>query len=325
VAGARGFAGVEVLDAATGVGRWRHPTGSAVNELAFSPDGRRLVASTLEAGLVAWDVASGAEAWRRPLPPGERPVEWVGDEVVYVDGDGALVVLGGADGGERRRWGVLGGDSVDLVAVPGARRVVMGSYLPEAPTAVLVDVDTGAVVHRLDIPEGRAQVGVSPDGRRAALAGWNGTTVLWDLVTGEVIHELRAESGPTIGAAFSPDGSVVVTSSWDEQLGFWDAATGARLRTVSLGRKGGFVRFTADGSLLVTSWGWKIDDLPLDAHQRHRDAVAALGGGPEERASAFAALGWWERVLPELDHGADAPELRARAILATGGRIDDRL
>jgi hypothetical protein len=316
VSGHRGFEGIELVDLATGASLRRLPAGDFVNHLGFSPAGDHLVASTIEAGIVAFDVASGAEVWRRPLPPNEQPVEWVGDEVVTVDGAGDLVVLGGPDGVERRRFPLLRGDSVDLDAVPGTRRVVVGSYVPEPPSAAVVDLDTGEIVHRLDDAENRAQIAVSPDGARAVLAGWTGRTVVWDLRTGAVTHTLQAESGPTIGAAFSPDGSVLATSSWDEQLVLWDPDTGARLRTVSLGRKGGFLSFTADGSLLATTWSWKIDELPLDAHLRREAAVEALQGTPLDRARAFAALGWWERVLPELARGEDDPRLRAQAWLA---------
>lgn len=319
VAGLRGSSEVEVLDLATGVTLRRLPAGDLVDDLTWSPDGHALVASTIEAGIVAWEVVTGRERWRRPLPSGERPMAWVEDELVYVEDDGSVVVLGGADGSERRRWPVLTGSSVDIEAVPGSRRVVIGSYLPQAPSAVLLDLDRGEVIHRLDEAENRAQIRVSPDGTLAILAGWTGRTVVWDLRSGQIAQELHAESGPTIGAAFSPDGTVVVTSSWDEEVVFWDRRSGERLRTVALGRQGGFLQFTPGGStLLVVSWSWKVEELFLDAHRRHREAVQALQGSPEQRAEAFATLGWWERVIPELDRGTDDPLLRARAELASG-------
>jgi hypothetical protein len=61
-----------------------------------------------------------------------------------------------------------------------------------------------------------------------------------------------------------------------------------------------------------------VEEFPLDAHLRNRAAVAALRGNPLDRARAFATLGWWERVIPELDRGEDDPLLRAQAWLAAG-------
>ncbi|MCK6503102.1 serine/threonine-protein kinase [Myxococcota bacterium] len=317
-AGVASFRGVEVLDLATGVRLRSLPTGDLVNDLAFSPDGAWLVASTPAGALSCWDLATGQARWQVALPPSEVPVAWVGDEVATVDEQGALVMLDGATGQERRRWPALPGPAVDLLAVPATRELLMGGYLTLAPTALRIDVDDGRVLQRLDSQENRAQLALSPDGSVAALAGWTGRSALWDLSTGRILHTLAAESGPTIGAAFSPGGDVVVTSGWDEQLVFWDARTGARLRSVSLGRKGGFTLFTPDGSLLVHTWSWKVEEVPLDAHVRHARAVADLAGGGPERARAFAALGWWERVTPEPDRGEDDPLLRVQAALAMG-------
>ena len=317
-AGVGAFRGVELLDLATGVLLRGLPGGDFVNDLAFSPDGEGLVVSMPTAGLACLDLPSGRVRWQGPPVPGEVPVEWVGDEVAIVDEQGVLVLLDGATGQERRRWPALPGPAVDLLAVPGTREVLMGGYLSLAPTALRIDVDDGRVLQRLDSQENRAQLALSPDGSVAALAGWTGRSALWEISTGRVLHTLAAESGPTIGAAFSPGGDVVVTSGWDEQLVFWDARTGARLRVVSLGRKGGFALFTPDGSLLVHTWSWKVEEVPLDAHLRHARAVEDLAGDGRARARAFAALGWWERVTPELDRGGDDPLLRVQAALALG-------
>ncbi len=318
VAGARGSEGVEVLDLATRARLQRLPADAPVFELAFSPDGEMLAGSLADAGIVVWNVVSGEERWRRSAPSGTSPVDWAQDEVLTVDAEGDLLVLSGVDGTERHRWPALPEGSRDIAVVPGSRRVVMGGYPSSAPSALVVDIDDGDVVYRLDIAAARAQVAVSPDGRRAALAGFDGRTLLWDLGTGAVLRELEAEAGPTTGAGFSPDGTIVVTSSWDEQLVFWDAGSGDRLRTVSLGRIGGRVHFAPGGELLVITRNWKLEEILLDAHVRHEAAVAALRGGPLDRARAFAALGWWERVIPELDRGADDPLLRAQAWLAAG-------
>jgi hypothetical protein len=317
VSGRRGFEGVELLDLATGAWLARWPAGGPVDALAFSPGGEALAATVPRAGVLVWDVGSGSVRWRWAGRADPAPVDWLGGDVVTVDHAGDVVVLSGVDGAERRRIPALPGPSVDVGVVPGTSRVVVGSRT--APVAVVVDLARGEVVHRLDTGEARAQVSVTADGSLALLAGFDGRTLLLEPATGRVRAVLGAAAG-TVGADFSPDGAIVVTAGFEEELAFWDVATGERLRTVALGGMGSRLTFTPGGRLFAVRRNWAVEEIPLDASVRRRDALAALAGPPAERARAFAALGWWERVLAELDRGPDDPLLRAQAWLGLGDR-----
>ena len=65
----------------------------------------------------------------------------------------------------------------------------------------------------------------SPDGQRVVTASKDGTTRLWDAITGGAIGEPMQSNEAVYAAEFSPDGKRVVTASaWDARV--WDAATG---------------------------------------------------------------------------------------------------
>jgi WD40 repeat protein len=68
---------------------------------------------------------------------------------------------------------------------------------------------------------------VSPDGRRAVVAGGDGSRLL-DAATLRVRRVL--ERGAVNGAWFSPDGKTLVTAGQDGSARLWDASTGAPLR-----------------------------------------------------------------------------------------------
>jgi WD40 repeat protein len=64
---------------------------------------------------------------------------------------------------------------------------------------------------------------VSPDERRLATAGNDGTVRLWDIETGLELFTLGKHAGPGMGVAFSPDGKRVASTGRDGTLRIWSA------------------------------------------------------------------------------------------------------
>jgi eukaryotic-like serine/threonine-protein kinase len=94
----------------------------------------------------------------------------------------------------------------------------------------------------------------SPDGQRIVSASKDGTSRVWDAVTGAPIAVLSAGGVQFKFAAFSPDGSRVVTALRDKTARIWDAMTGAPLATLD-GHSNNIqsANYSPDGTRIVTS------------------------------------------------------------------------
>lgn len=58
-------------------------------------------------------------------------------------------------------------------------------------------------------------------------ASFDGTALVWDAASGELVAEIAAEdSGRISSAAFSPDGELVATGTESGEVHLWDAQTG---------------------------------------------------------------------------------------------------
>ena len=80
--------------------------------------------------------------------------------------------------------------------------------------------------------EGVSGVAVTPDGRRAVSASWDGTLNVWDLDTGRELRTLEGHLGSVNGVAVTPDWKRAVSASYDRTLKVWDLETGCELRTL---------------------------------------------------------------------------------------------
>ena len=69
----------------------------------------------------------------------------------------------------------------------------------------------------------------SPDGRRIAVAGSDGTISVWDVATGRELRVLRGHQGAVRCLAFSRGGRRIVSGSDDKTVRVWDAEFGTEL------------------------------------------------------------------------------------------------
>ena len=223
----------------------------------FSPDGRRLVATT-NGPLRIFDVPTG----RRIALVGH-----VGDELsrhaVFSDDGRRLVVtaVGAAPvilTASGHRVGVLRGRSVgdwyQAMFTPG------GKYIVVADTYDAVGIwrsSGGPVLRVIHLDDAPVDVAVDPTGKILATVTLKGKVRLWRLPAATPIASLPGsatnDADTTAALAFSPTGHLLAVGATDGSLRLWQLPSG-KLLTVQRRDKGAIssVAFSDDGRLLLT-------------------------------------------------------------------------
>jgi WD40 repeat protein len=155
--------------------------------IAFSLDGRRVIAALDKETIGFWDVATGR--LRRRLSVGPSG----GSHIPLLSRDGRILVTGGGDQ-PLRVWEVASGKERCRIERPEAKGYV---------TAAL-----------------------SPDGRILAWVDYVQPIKLWDLIAGKQLGELgdRTNMADVDSLTFSPDGRRLASTHSDGTALIWDAA-----------------------------------------------------------------------------------------------------
>jgi len=131
-------------------------------------------------------------------------------------------------------------------------------------------------------------VALSPDSKRMASGGKDGTVILWDVEGRYELLRLTEHTGPILCLAFSPSGDFVVSGSADRTVRFWDVQTGKEKREVIKAHDEAVtaVAINRDASLIATA-GWdgkvKLWDNKGEAagqHELHKGPVFSLAFAP---------------------------------------------
>ncbi len=220
--------------------RLHHAT---MNTLAFSPDGRQLVAGGADCALYWWDVSQPAGAQVIARLAGHRKristVAFSPDGERSASGDyGGVIHLWRSPSGPQQR-----GATFALLLCQGTVRKVV--FSPDGQTLAsasddglrLWSVTTGRQLSLLPGPSPFARVcAFSPDGRWLAGVYLDQTICLWamDAQAGYPLrHTLRAHTRIVESLLFSPDSRTLFSSGWDNQLCRWDVPSGALQTTWS--------------------------------------------------------------------------------------------
>ncbi|MDZ4770014.1 MAG: hypothetical protein SGJ24_12875, partial [Chloroflexota bacterium] len=203
----------------------------AVNAVAFSPDGSRLITGSEDSTARLWDSATGE------LLVTYGPFEDSVEPLVSVNGV------------------AFGADSVTDDPVVHVATDVGAIYSLHRDTgATLVTFDTGATASTV------SEIALSPDRMTLFSAGYDGIGSLWDARDGTLIRTLRPTSplDSLISAAFSPDGLSIASGMQDGSIRRWYVRSGAetaRLQAlqIALDDDGRALVYAPDGTLYSTS------------------------------------------------------------------------
>ncbi len=222
--------------------------------VAFSPDGKRLLASGGSIfGLAMWDVITG-----QVMPQLTGHPDWIFS--IAFSSDGKRMATGGYGRAVKlwdvATWQVLTtikahGDRVDAVAFsPDGKRLATGGGDGVARVWDIVSAQEAPPLRH----EGAIRsVAFSSDGKKLVSGSADHTMKLWEVSTGKELAIFKGHTSPVWSAAFSPDGKILASGSGDHTLRLWDVATAKEL-TMIKGHAGEVrsVAFSADGKKLAT-------------------------------------------------------------------------
>jgi serine/threonine protein kinase len=254
-----------------------------LNDLSFTPDGRRALGLSSTGGLWEWDF--NEKKLLRQIPGALKGVTCA---AIAPDGRRALLArkeqlfaeIDIDTGKETGRWKEAVGLVQCMVFSPDSRFVLTGG---QDGTVRLWDVATGKQLYRLSshrLPV-RA-VAFSPDGRRALSGSEDQTVRLWDLEGKKEQACFTGHTGTVQVVAFSPDGRRAASGGTDYTVRLWrlpptkpEAPPGAGVKDDDKGFAPLF-----NGKDLT---GWTVDGNDRQTWRVERGQIAVSGSGYRTR------------------------------------------
>ncbi len=264
---------------------------SAVDSVAYSPDGKLLATAGMDMVIRLWDVATGQQ-----IKTFEGHKGWL--VWVAFSPDGKRLVSGAFER-SAKVWDVESGQVISTI---NGESVGIGwfAFLPDGKTIAGADGDkirfwdteTGAQKRmtsgHAEYMDAKPPLALSNDGRRIAARTNDQAVVVWEL-NGQRASSFRPDVGGLFDLKFSPDSSMLLAGGDSGRTELWNANTGERLQEF-LGHSAKIrdVAFSADGRFIATGsedntvklWDPEKGIL-LATLSGHADDVTALAISPD--------------------------------------------
>ncbi len=251
--------GIAVLDFANGT---KFPTltghSSAIIDVAWSPDGNRLVSVSPYDIPIVWHINTGRNLQKLVGHSGEiSSMTWSpnGKLLASVSLDDTIILWDTAIGTELQTisehsseiYNLLWSPDGNLVASAGCQELDEENDCTRGEI-IIWDAISGRWVETLTGHSGRVwSAAWSPDSSRLVSAGCQernednsamytcieGEIIIWNLVTATNIQTINLNSNEYVNVTWLPDGNRLASISADDKLSLWDATTGTLLQTLS--------------------------------------------------------------------------------------------
>jgi len=286
---------------------------AAVNGVAYSPDGARVVSASSDNTLIMWDAQTGAIVHKLEHHAGAV------NSVAYSP-DGSLIAsastdktiaLWDAETGDFSRELTGHTERVNAIAFSPDGKILASASLDK--TIIMWDVATGEIIRTFTGHTDEVlALTFSPDGKQILSGGIEVLPLLWDVETGEIIRPLEGHTNSIFSVAISPDGKIGITGSRDQTLLMWNLETGENTRKLE-GHTSPVrdIIFSADGKLLITAsndtnvnlWNPQTGELirSMDGHQAEITSITLSPDGSRAiTGSLDRTLLLWDIVSDDL-------------------------
>ena len=161
------------------------------SNLAFHPDGRRLLFCAIEGGIGVWDHVERRVVRRLPLDFAPN----------------------------------------NLALDPEGRRLAVNNADAEKPRVAILELENGRMLTEWRSQVGYGAMAWSADGQLLAVGGgvYEPRVYVWNVRRGELASVLQGHNGMIVRAQFAHVGYLLATASYDGTTRLWDAASGEPL------------------------------------------------------------------------------------------------
>lgn len=299
------------------------PAGSdaALSAFAFTPDGRTLASVGYDKKVRLWGTQRLEEkqAFRAhkdavravafaPRPP-ERPTFVEGETLLATSStlldwrkDGDNSASGYPTGFETKLWDYQTGNLLRTWTVNGFTATAL-AFSPDAKWLAAAGGYIGPPPRGAVAENGVFGVEVRGGGAAnepESIQSLNGIVKVWNVASGELLHELIVAGDMPSALAYSPDGTIIAGDCGEEGLMLWNAANGELIRAIDTDRPpplkpgerrmrmrigeprvGRSLAFFADGKLLARSRKDKVQLWNVQTGALERTLIEQKSGAPE--------------------------------------------